>query len=158
MKYKVGDRVRVKSREWYFENGKGGAFECGGQTFVSDMLEYCGAIAIVSTVAQCCYALEGIGLWVFTDEMLEPALTPGNLYWVSDESEKHAIHRKNASEFAVEFEGRMYFRSSVNSTSLTCWKYAVPVESPAEYFIVKKHGGEVIETKLTDKQREELGI
>lgn len=158
MKYKVGDVVRVKSREWYEANkDKDGDICLVDQWFVSYMLKYCGVSAVVSAVEGFFYKLEGIEPWVFTDEMLEDVLTPGKAYWVSDESEDAAKRNKRERTFAVIYKGGNYFEGGIGM-GLSAWKYAVPVKESAEYFIVKKQGGEVTETKLTEKQREELGI
>jgi hypothetical protein len=158
MKYNVGDVVRVKSREWYEANkDKLGSIDFGIVSFTSCMLKYCGVSAVVSAVEAFFYKLEGIEPWVFTDEMLEDALDTGKAYWVSDESEDAAKRNKQERIFAVMYKGENYFESSI-VMGLSSWKYAVPVEESAEYFIVKKQGGEVTETKLTEKQREELGL
>lgn len=46
---KEGDRVRIKSLEWYRDNCNGGSgVETEGNTFVSDMKEYCGREAIIT--------------------------------------------------------------------------------------------------------------
>lgn len=91
-------------------------------------------------------------------DMGDRELTSGAMYWVSDISEDKAIRNKTEQEFVVAVNGRMYFKEIGDKEYLIPWEYAVPVEQPAEYFIVKKQGGEVTETKLTDKQREELGL
>ena len=46
---KEGDKVRIKSLEWYRDNCNGGSgVETEGNTFVSDMKEYCGREAIIT--------------------------------------------------------------------------------------------------------------
>lgn len=51
--YKVGDRVRVKSSEWYYRNkikaGQRG-FWAGTNTFTSDMSKFCGEVVTISSV------------------------------------------------------------------------------------------------------------
>ena len=42
MKYKVGDKVRIKSLEWYNENNIGNGFEIDDVRFDPDMCKYCG--------------------------------------------------------------------------------------------------------------------
>jgi hypothetical protein len=47
---KEGDKVRIKSLEWYRDNCNGGSgVETEGNTFVSDMKEYCGREAIITS-------------------------------------------------------------------------------------------------------------
>lgn len=44
-----GDKVRIKSLEWYRDNcDEVGGVETEGNTFVSDMKEYCGREAIIT--------------------------------------------------------------------------------------------------------------
>ena len=43
-----GDKVRIKSLKWYRDNCSGGGVETEGNTFVSDMKEYCGREAIIT--------------------------------------------------------------------------------------------------------------
>ena len=47
---KKGDKVRIKSLKWYRDNCKNGVsgVETEGNTFVSDMKEYCGREAIIT--------------------------------------------------------------------------------------------------------------
>lgn len=75
MKYKVGDKVKVKSHEWYEDNANNiGEVECGNTVFIPYMENYCGSIV---TIAQTfnhinCYAIEednGVHYW--SDEMFE---------------------------------------------------------------------------------------
>ena len=74
LKYKVGDKVRIKSLDWYNENKN----ECGEiqfennphWRFVKNMSENCGKISIITAVNETAYRLENIP-WNWTDEMIE---------------------------------------------------------------------------------------
>ena len=68
MKFKVGDRVRVK--EGLISNKS-----YDGIRFAPEMQEYCGKkyIAESFVTGNRVWRLEGIEHWVFSDEMLEPA-------------------------------------------------------------------------------------
>ena len=76
MKYKEGDRVRIKSLDWYNKN-KGNADETnsvwcedGGAWFFYHMSQYCGKIMTIKNVWSNSYTLEGSdSRW--TDEMIE---------------------------------------------------------------------------------------
>lgn len=76
LKYKVGDRVRIKSLEWYNEN-KGKAdktnsvwCEDGCAWFFYHMSQHCGKIMTIKNVWTYSYTLEGSdSRW--TDEMIE---------------------------------------------------------------------------------------
>ena len=73
MKHKVGDKVRIKSLDWYNENAKGdGSINCGFANFVSLMKEYCGKTATITKSLKYSYKLDiGDGYWGWTDEMFD---------------------------------------------------------------------------------------
>ena len=51
MKYKVGDKVRIKSLDWYNKNkDKTNEIECGSVYFISDMAVFCNKIVTISSV------------------------------------------------------------------------------------------------------------
>lgn len=53
MKYKVGDKVRVKSLDWYIKNkNKAGNILDKYQSFVEDMSHFCGKIVTISYVTS----------------------------------------------------------------------------------------------------------
>lgn len=65
MKYKVGDKVRVRSDLQI--NRSYGAY-----TFVSEMSDYKGSVVAISEVYLTCYCIEqDKGIWKWTDEMFE---------------------------------------------------------------------------------------
>lgn len=73
MKYKVGDKVQIKSLDWYNENkGHTNSIWCedGEAWFFYHMSQYCGKIMTVKNVWAHSYTLEGSdSRW--TDEMIE---------------------------------------------------------------------------------------
>ena len=72
MRFKVGDRVRIKSLDWYNRYTNGTEVDCGAYPFTSDMKEFCGQERIIANVCQECYVLLGIDdRVVWTDEMIE---------------------------------------------------------------------------------------
>ncbi len=74
MKYKVGDKVRIKSLDWYNENKNNRneiTFENNSHwRFVANQSDYCGQIATITAVSETAYRLEQIP-WNWTDEMIE---------------------------------------------------------------------------------------
>lgn len=53
MKYKVGDKVKIKSREWYEEyKSQCGAIKCKGACFVPEMAQYCGRTATIIAIGD----------------------------------------------------------------------------------------------------------
>lgn len=73
MKYKVGDKVTIKSREWYEKNKDGsGDINCGENFFMKDMAQYTGRNAVVTMVYNHCYDIDiDNGRWSWTGEMFE---------------------------------------------------------------------------------------
>ena len=77
MRYKQGDRVRIRSKEWYESNknkfGKVWTRSLTGDymiCFDHDFVKYCGKVAEIFSVERDSYALKGIP-YAWTDEMIE---------------------------------------------------------------------------------------
>lgn len=77
MKYKVGDRVRIKSLDWYTSNknkfGEVWTEGLDGESqicFDSNMIPYCGMETVIFSVERYYYVLKGIP-YAWTDEMIE---------------------------------------------------------------------------------------
>lgn len=67
MKYNVGDRVLIKSIDWYNENKD----EFGEvRFFVKSMIQYCGSILTIETKTEDYYQVKENIFW-WTDEMIE---------------------------------------------------------------------------------------
>ena len=74
MKYKVGDKVRVKSPEWYINNYDIllGKIIMGTHIFTTSMAKHCGNIVTIDFVCYDSYHIkEDDGLNGWTDEMFE---------------------------------------------------------------------------------------
>ena len=81
MKYKVGDKVLIKSADWYYENrDEENTVHCGSAGFVSSMTTFCGQIVTISSVSsekssfkiyQIYRIKEDNGIYNWTDEMIE---------------------------------------------------------------------------------------
>ena len=71
MKYKVGDKVKIKSVEWYdkYRNHLG-CVECEGVVFTKDMSAFCGAVMTIISESHGGYRMDGTG-FVFTEEMIK---------------------------------------------------------------------------------------
>lgn len=72
IKYGIGDRVLVKSVDWYNENKD----LCGvvnvPKNFVSSMSKYCGKVVAITRVGYNCYYIaEDNGEYAWSDEMFE---------------------------------------------------------------------------------------
>ena len=82
LKYKVGDKVQIKSLDWYNQMlsipskivGKGDfvAIECGTHIFTKDMSKFCGMVMTIQDIGIDFYLMEEDNLgYDFTDEMIE---------------------------------------------------------------------------------------
>ena len=79
MKYKVGDKVKIKSKDWYEENkDENGDVELIDEAFKLKMIDYLGKCAVVKKCLETYYEINiDSGFWNWTDEMFE------------DENEEH---------------------------------------------------------------------
>lgn len=77
MKYKVGDKVRIKSKEWWNAQPKNtsGSVECGADTFNEYMKSMCGKVVEISDVSEHTYFIKEYG-YNWTDEMFDDSYTP----------------------------------------------------------------------------------
>lgn len=50
MRYKVGDKVRVKSRDWYEKNQIDGDVDCGGLPFTPGLAGFCGTTQVIKAI------------------------------------------------------------------------------------------------------------
>lgn len=71
MKYKIGDKVRVKSLKWYNENKDDNGFiYCCGIRFIPHMSLLCDCILTIKTTDQDFYHVEE-NCWAWTEDMFE---------------------------------------------------------------------------------------
>ena len=73
LKYKIGDRVRIKSLDWYNENkDEGGYINCGSRAFFTKMSDWCGKILTINRVVEeFKYYCVSECIFSWTDEMIE---------------------------------------------------------------------------------------
>lgn len=75
MKYKVGDKVRIKSLDWYYENkDRIDEVDYGNATFISEMVTFCKKIVTISSVlptVEVYHIKEDGGRYHWTDKMFE---------------------------------------------------------------------------------------
>lgn len=71
MKYKAGDKVIIKSLDWYYSNlDRMGNVKCGVWYFTDVQTSYCGATLEILAVCDDFYMMKNIGHH-WTDEMIE---------------------------------------------------------------------------------------
>ena len=115
MKYKVGDKVRIKSLEWYNNSQKSEygsvKHDDGGNSFVSLMIPYCGMEANITEVEGSYYILDvDNGDWWWQDFMFEEAFAYDQNYEQLKEIAIELI-RANANPMAVAFWLKKYTKN-----------------------------------------------
>ena len=110
MKYKVGDKVRIKSLDWYNENkDEDGDVPCVCDIlFLERMKKYCGKILTISKVYNCTgrydgkhiYEMEGAKNIDWTEDMIE--------YKVEDAGEFDPQKVKYRNTDTVEFKSKRW--------------------------------------------------
>ena len=72
MIYKIGDRVKIKSLDWYNKNkDQHGRVACGYHVFTEDMSKFCGCTMIVCRRSNLGVMNMGGSASYWTDEMIE---------------------------------------------------------------------------------------
>lgn len=72
MKYKVGDKVKIKSLDWYNDNRDYyGNVECGFYYFIEEMSKYCGKILTIGKKYNNKYVLQEDENFAWTDDMFD---------------------------------------------------------------------------------------
>ena len=94
MKYKVGDKVKIKSLDWYNDNRDyNGNVECGFYYFIEEMSKYCGKILTIGKIYRNdSYILQEDENFIWTDEMFDSII------------EKDDVESKTTSEQMVSLK------------------------------------------------------
>ena len=72
MRFKVGDRVRIKSLDWYNENKDEDGYVDGGRFFFDEeMAKFCGKVLTIESVTKESYYMDDGYCADWTDEMIE---------------------------------------------------------------------------------------
>lgn len=72
MNYKIGDRVRIKSLDWYNENkDQHGRVACGYHLFTEEMSKFCGCTMIVCNITILGVMTMGGSASYWTEDMFE---------------------------------------------------------------------------------------
>ena len=73
-RFKVGDRVRIKSLDWYYNRNIINEVSCGNTNFIPNMVKYCDEIVTISCVfptLEVYHIKEDGGMFNWTDNMFE---------------------------------------------------------------------------------------
>lgn len=77
MKYKIGDKVVIKSLDWYNDNkdSNGEVYNHNPYMFIDCMKKYCGKEATIVSIQHGCYSYYKIDIdnqeWLWIDFMFE---------------------------------------------------------------------------------------
>lgn len=150
MKYNVGDRVRIKSIDWYNENKDNRneiTFEHNPHwRFVANQSDYCGQIATITAVSKTAYRLEHIP-WNWTDEMIEGL------------AEEETVHNKwTGLKVELELSKTVIGVSNVESVNGERFMSGfVKAIIPPEGYIFKDENGNVINAQkiVLEKKKKE---
>ena len=96
MKYKVGDRVRIKSLDWYNENkDEYGNIDINHDfTFYADRRKYCGKVVTISEVFDIGYSVkEDNDEYYWTDEMIECKMEEVNTLKIQSNDMETETHK-----------------------------------------------------------------
>ena len=149
MKYKIGDKLRIKSIDWYNENkNKYGNINCGYMPFTSDMSIYCGAVLTICDIKEefSYYHMKKCE-YMFTDEMIEGLVEEENtLKTQSDnmETETHRGYYTTEPETTSEGKkrGMVYFWDNdfADKVELDLSDREL-IQEDGKWFVVKKKKG-----------------
>lgn len=110
MKYKVGDKVKVRSKEWWDAQPKNayGNVKCGSEVFVEGMTYMCGKTVTISAIRSNTYRI-GDEAFYWTDEMFE-GLVEDSQKGISEKLIKdisEVIKKNNLSVSVSEKDGKL---------------------------------------------------
>lgn len=116
MKFKVGDRVRIRSYEWYCENrneqGRIPVMEDRISEFYPGNIEWCGKVVVIDRITDDGYYRIG--------ELIE-----WSLGWLKDE---HLEPEPVVFEYCIEINGmlepKVYYTEEEANIALDVWKTA----------------------------------
>ncbi len=182
LKFKVGDKVRIKSIDWYIMNkDKDGFVHCGDSVFDNYMSVFCGSIVTIGGVGLYGYdILEDMHCRTWTDEMIKGLVEEETKpkFKVGDEitngkatltilnllSEKYVV-KDNFGECGilyfnsqdewkiVEEETKPKYEDEVNGEYYSTPKYLV---RPSGYQFVDENGNIINATKIVlEKKKKE---
>jgi hypothetical protein len=105
MNYKIGDKVKIKSLEWYNTNKdeEGNIiFEKNGYYvyFSKYDVEYCGKVMTISDISNNCYIFKEAQMpYLYCDEMIECLVTTTTPYVVSDNTPLYEMSYEESEEY-----------------------------------------------------------
>lgn len=134
MKYKVGDKVKVKSIEWYNENknNHGRIYISNNVIFQPNMSEFCGSILTIKNINidMSTYVVEE-NSYHWTDEMFEEFTKE----WIYDENDIDSLHEVCQSKLSAVIIDSNVFKDEIE---LILNDYVVVTHGDKTYAVKKK--------------------
>lgn len=147
MKYKVGDKVRVKSKQWYDKNKDTGGIVKVSKFFVEEMSEWCGKEVTIRAIFDDFYTLEeDKEVWNWTDEMFE------------DKTMEHKFKCKDEVIVRLKEPGCCWFYGEVSHSDDECVVLSGGFRHPYERYDVLPCEGNEHLVGTTDKPAEHITI
>lgn len=152
MKYKVGDKVQVKSLDWYNANKDyDDSVKLSDEYFVSEMANYCGETVTIKSVSKPFYTIkEDSNDFSWTDEMFEDDFTTMKLWLARDmavvpEDMEHYIERHPEDEIRYAKLHIFYDKPIWKENG---WKCAREMGKVKNYMFPEIKMGECVEFSL----------
>ena len=132
MKYKVGDKVKIKSLEWYNNSQKDeyGSVKhgSGSNVFTNNMTKYAGMEATISKVGTYYYTIEiDGGMWGWNDWMFEECSHSNlnekektEMYFTNIENEKYRVYEFSSGIVRIDNPKMLNVSSSGGHRILDC--------------------------------------
>ncbi len=108
MKYKVGEKVRIKSLDWYNANkiceiskfmqdqGIRSYVDCNGFRFLDVMCEYCGKVLTVDSISKCA---DGSKRYIMREPAIGFGFTDDMIEGLADEPQEKMVSLDKACEW-----------------------------------------------------------
>ena len=96
MKYKPGDKVKIKSLDWYNANKFSGSVICDGIVFHKRMVELCGKELTIDSV----YTDEGRSRYIMKEPEIQWRFTDSMIEGLADAPQKMVSLDKAVDEFS----------------------------------------------------------
>ena len=136
MKYKVGDKVLIKSADWYYKNkDEVDIVDCGSASFIPSMAKFCGQVVTISSVQSMLkgYLIkEDGGVFHWTDEMIERIFAEENKpltfgdSWECPQGYQFVDENGNvinAQKIALEKKKKMYPKTYEECCKVLDWNH-----------------------------------
>ena len=142
MRFKIGDRVRIKSLDWYNENkNECGNVDCGFKQFTYEMSKFCGQTMIITDISSLNEMTMGMSAHYWTDEMIEGLVEEETKFGTASnpieiKSNANCLTRERVDALAIKIDEELPFGNPYE------W------ECPEGYQFIDENGNVINATKI----------